>query len=385
MINKLFELLPEYHDLNFNYLLDGILKPFVNDLKNTHQELAWHGEDDVLTHTLMVLNELVNLDEYQKLSKLEKLIVFLAACFHDIGKISCTKVIDGQIRSYNHGKVGARVVREYFYKDLNIGGNKELLNLREAVCLLIKYHSAPVYTANDSDNIRKILSIASNTEINPYFNIKLLTILSLADVLGRIGDEKEEQAQKINYFKEISIELGVYEKNHSFYNNFTKFKYLNKRCNWHNDTLYDTNKSNVILMVGLPGTGKDTFIKEHFGNMHCICLDDIRDYLLVKPKEDEAKVMQIAKDTAKEYLRKNIDFVWNATNVSNLTRNSLISLFHDYHASVKIVYLETSYEELLKRNSSRKKEVPLKVISKMLCSLVIPEGFEAEIVEWVVV
>ena len=147
MLEKLYELLPK-NDLDFEYIINGIVKPYKEDLKNTHQELAWHGEDDVLTHTIMVLKELVNLRDYQTLSKIEQLTVFLAACFHDVGKITCTKVIDGKIRSYNHGKVGSRMVRSYLYKELGLGGKKELLNLREAICLLIKYHSNPVYTAS---------------------------------------------------------------------------------------------------------------------------------------------------------------------------------------------------------------------------------------------
>ena len=69
--------------------------------------------------------------------------------------------------------------------------------------------------------------------------------------------------------------------------------------------------------------------------------------------------------------------------MSNMTRKGLISLFHDYHACVKIIYLETSYDECLKRNQNRIKEVPLKVIEKMLNSLVIPEIFEADEIEWI--
>ena len=76
MINKLYDLLPIKDNHDFNYIVDGILKPFKNDLINTHQELKWHGEDDVLTHTLMVINELIRLNEFEELSKLEKLTIF---------------------------------------------------------------------------------------------------------------------------------------------------------------------------------------------------------------------------------------------------------------------------------------------------------------------
>ena len=138
-------------------------------------------------------------------------------------------------------------------------------------------------------------------------------------------------------------------------------------------------------MIGLPGTGKDTFIKSKLTDYNVITLDDIRDELKLKPQEDESKVISIAKNRAKEFLRNKISFVWNATNMTNLTRNTLVSLFHDYHARVKIIYLETSFDECLKRNENRVKVVPVKVIEKMLSSFVFPESKEAEIVEWVIV
>ena len=52
---------------------------------------------------------------------------------------------------------------------------------------------------------------------------------------------------------------------------------------------------------------------------------------------------------------------------------------------VKIIYFETSYKEVIIRNKNRIKEVPEFVIDKMLNSLIIPECFEAEYVEWVIV
>ena len=38
MLEKLYELLPK-NDLDFEYIINGILKPYKEDLKNTHQEL----------------------------------------------------------------------------------------------------------------------------------------------------------------------------------------------------------------------------------------------------------------------------------------------------------------------------------------------------------
>lgn len=96
-----------------------------------------------------------------------------------------------------------------------------------------------------------------------------------------------------------------------------------------------------------------------------------------KPDESQGIVVQKAKDNAREYLRKGEPFVWNATNITRSIRSQLISLFANYGASVKLVYLEVPYEEILRRNSERSRNVPEKVIERLIEKLEIPEDFEA--------
>ena len=139
------------------------------------------------------------------------------------------------------------------------------------------------------------------------------------------------------------------------------------------------------MLCGLPGTGKDTFIKTHFPNYKVISLDDIRERNKIKPTDNQGEVYNIAKETAKSYLREKVMFVWNATNITKMIRDKQINLFHDYKAFVRVIFLETSYDEMLKRNSSRNRYVSEKVINDMLEKLEIVEDFEADIVEWVCV
>ena len=94
-------------------------------------------------------------------------------------------------------------------------------------------------------------------------------------------------------------------------------------------------------------------------------------------------VANIAREQAKEYLRKHQPFVWNATNVTLQMRESLVSLMETYHSHVRIVYLETPWDTLLERNSQREHVVPTKVIEEMLEKLTLPETCEAKTVEWI--
>ena len=92
--------------------------------------------------------------------------------------------------------------------------------------------------------------------------------------------------------------------------------------------------------------------------------------------------MEIARERAKELLRKKRPFVWNATNLSPMVRAKQIKLFTQYHASTRIVYLETAWEEQLRRNDSRPDAVPQQAICNMMEDLVLPETKEACRVEW---
>ena len=54
-------------------------------------------------------------------------------------------------------------------------------------------------------------------------------------------------------------------------------------------------------------------------------------------------------------------------------------------AAVRIVYLETAWDENLRRNARRPDAVPEDVIDEMLGVLSPPEVFEARHVEWICV
>lgn len=384
IIKKLLKYLPS-DKIDWNLIENELLHPFVSEMKNTPQEAKWHGEGDVWTHTKMVCEELIKLDDFKTLNEIEKLVLFLAALFHDIAKPICTKIVDGEIRSFKHPSIGAMVTREYLWKTIGLSGKKEYQEVREAISLLVKYHSEPTYFDYQKDKEKHVIKLSLNNNLTKYFNNKLLTLLAISDVKGRISQSNDEKIQVIKEFKKQCIMLDCYENAFKFNNHYTKIKYLNNDNVWHGDTLYDQSYKEVVMLCGLPGTGKDTFIKTHFPNYKVISLDDIREKYKIKPTDNQGEVYNIAKDEAKMLLRNKKAFVWNATNITKMIRDKQINLFHDYKAFVRVIFLETSYDEMLKRNSSRNRYVSEKVINDMLEKLEIVEDFEADIVEWICV
>lgn len=362
--------------------IEATLSSFVLHMSRTEQNPAFHAEGDVWTHTKMVCEALVNLDSFRELSEEKQQAVFLAALLHDIGKIPTTRWEDDKWTSPNHTLVGSKMARQFLWQELGLCGAPEKQQLRETVCNLIRYHSFPPHAIDDPEGKRKLLAIAANGQNCPRFTVELLCILSRADALGRECSDKPHMLEQITLCEELARENGCYDAPYPFPSAHTRYAYLAGRDIPAEVELYDDTWGEVILMSGLPGTGKDTWIKENCPDLPMISLDEIRREMKISPTDNQSKVVEIARERARELLRKQQPFVWNATNLSPMVRAKQINLFTQYHASTRIIYLETNWNEQLRRNSNRAEVVPEQAICHMMEELVLPEVKEAQRVEW---
>lgn len=365
--------------------IEAALSSFVIPMSRTEQNPAFHAEGNVWTHTKMVCDTLVKLDSFRKLSEEKQQAVFLAALLHDIGKIPTTRWEDDKWTSPNHTLVGSKMARQFLWQELGFCGTPEKQQLRETVCNLIRYHSFPPHAIDDPDGKRKLLAIAANGQNCPMFTIELLCILCEADALGRVClDEKDRvhMAEQVQLCREFAKESGCYDAPFPFPSAHTRYSYLARKDIAPEVQLYDDTWGEVILLSGLPGTGKDTWIEAHGPDLPMISLDEIRKEMKISPTDNQSKVVEIARERAKEFLRKRQPFVWNATNLSPMVRQKQIKMFTQYHASTRIVYLETDWKEQLRRNSDRVATVPEQAICAMMEDLVLPEAKEAHYVQW---
>ncbi len=371
--------------IDWSILEKTAFKAIFTRMSKTHQNLAYHAEDDVLTHTKMVCEEIIKLPEYINGSETDKIILFWAALLHDIGKTICTVFEDGELKSPHHSSKGAILARELLWTDFGLCGSIEKQQIRESICCLIRYHSFPPYALSYENADYRFLKIASNGELAKYFSLEKLCALERADVLGRIGPDGKEALERIEWCRDFADELGCLKEPYKFANDFSKRAFFKGKTTWKDQDLFNDSFGEVILMGGLPGTGKDTYINENFSNLPMISLDKIRKELGISPTENQGRVISVSHERAKELLRKKQSFVWNATNITELTRGKQISLFENYGASVKTIFLETDWKEQNIRNKSRKAEVPSSAIYKMLSKLTLPERYESERVVWEIV
>ena len=376
---------PAGETINWDMIVQSSLSTYFTSMSKTMQNLEWHGEKDVLTHTKMVCEKLVQLEEWQTLRRHDQEALFIAALFHDIGKIACTRIEDNQFVSPNHTAIGDRMTRTILWKDFGLSGTQKAREFRETICCLIRHHSKPIYFYKDEHPERKAITLAANGELARGYTNEMLYILGKADILGRISKNINEQLDNMEFFKEISEESGCFKKAISFPDPFSRYAYLSGRDILPGQKLYNDAWGTIVLLAGLPGTGKDAYIQKFFTDLPVISLDALREEMDLSHTGSQGKTVHSARERAKENLRNRKPFIWNATSIKPALRKNQVELFMQYKAMVKIVFLETSWEEMLRRNKNRKNIVPESAIEKMLDQLTMPNLSEAHEVEWSIV
>lgn len=349
--------------------------PELLTLEGVPQNPEYHSEGDVLRHTEMVCGELTKLPMWQALPEEEKALLFLAAAFHDIGKPVCTKQENGKWVSPKHTIAGEKIFRRIAYQEAERFGLT--FAQRELVAKLIRYHGLPVWFWTKKQPDTDLCKAAESIPM------RLLYLLSKADTLGRQVPLPNHLSDQVELFGEYTMELGIWEHPYTFANPYTRFRFFQKDDLWQGAQLYDDTTFDVVMMSGLPLSGKDTWIAQNDGKLPLdkkspvISLDDLREKMGIPPTKSSGKVIQAAQELAREYLRQEQPFIWNATNLLQETRQKLVRLFAGYGARVHILYLEVPYQELLRRNRIRARHIPETVLDNMIRKLEVPAPWEA--------
>lgn len=338
------------------------------------QDPIHHAEGNVAIHTQMVLEALEGLPEYQLLDAEAKEILWASALLHDIEKASTTVIEDdGRITSKGHAKKGAQSARVILYREIPTPAN-----IREQIVHLVRFHGLPLWIMEKPDPRKALLeaSLSVNTE--------WLYLLAKADALGRICQDQDELLYRLEIFKEFCLENNCWGQPYPFKNGLGRFTYFHKEDSLPDYIPFETNDVfEVIMLSALPGTGKDYFLGKRLKEMPTLSLDELRRLMKVSPtdKKGNGRVVQLAKETAREFLRKKTSFVLNATNITRQMRQLWIDLFVSYGAQVRIIYLEVPCAQLFRQNSQREHALPNAVLERLVEKWEPPTDNEAHYVE----
>ncbi|MBB1594435.1 AAA family ATPase [Achromobacter sp. UMC46] len=352
--------------------------PALELAKTTPQDPRYHGEGDVWTHTKMVVEALLALPQYQAAARADQEVAFLAALLHDVAKHSTTVIdpVTGAIGQPGHSRKGAIDARIALW-DAGVP-----FAVREAVCRLIAVHQVPFFALEGSRRGKTPEFIVR--ELSWHVDISLLAMLAEADMRGRICPDGPRVLDNIALFCELARDERCFGQPRAFADAHTAVSYF-RGADVHPDyPLFQEPGSQVIVMSGLPASGKNTWVSRHHPELPVISFDDAREELGLRHGKNEGMVAHLAIDRARELLRCKAPFVWNATHLSELMRKKTLDLLYSYHAQVELVYLEQPRAELLRRNTRRDTSLSNKTLTGMLHRWDLPLPTEAHRVTYAV-
>lgn len=343
--------------------------PEFKKLQETEQNPQWHGEGNVGIHTKMVYQAMDKLVPLTNDNKKHRLALVCAALFHDIGKGETT-IWDKDKDAWSspkHAIVGEKMTRRLLWD--------EDFSIREEICELVRNHMKPYYFSESETPVRDIIRMSHSCK-----SIKNLLLLKEADCTGSIMKEYDGWKDKLEYMKNFAIEHKCFEEPYKFFNKHSKYKFFNDSTMEYPTELYDDTEFIVYIMVGLPGSGKDTYINKYYSSIPMLCRDNIRTEIGLKGekpmgnKKEEDEVSRLFNERLLEYGRKKQSFIINNTNLRKLYRTGYQGMLKPYNTKFIYIYVEApDLETTLER---RKGTIPKDVIIKMRDSFEFPTVME---------
>lgn len=346
---------------------------WIRNLAGCPQDPVYHAEGDVWVHTRMVAEALAEMPAWRSLAEEERQVLFAAALLHDIAKLACTRVDpNGRITSRGHSRRGTILARQLLWR-LGVP-----FALREQVAALVRHHQVPYYLVARPDARRLAIEVSQTARGDR------LALLAEADVRGRVCRDQQRLLDNIALFVEFCREEGCLSAPRAFASDHARFLYFRSAQRHPDAPAHEDFRAEVVVLSGLAGAGKDTWLRSNRPDWPVVSLDAVRDELDVDPADEQGRVINRAREKARDYLREGRSFVWNATNLSRQMRGQCLGLFADYHARIRIVYVEAPEERLLRQNRQRPAPVPQAVLERLLDRWEVPDRTEAHAVEWVV-
>ena len=145
----------------------------------------------------------------------------------------------------------------------------------------------------------------------------------------------------------------------------------------------------LYMMVGVPGCGKTTWIKNQLWTRGCVIVstDFFVEQYALSTGSTYSEVFEQYMPTAVKLMASQVsrarddgkDIIWDQTSTTVATRKKKFDMLPDYYA-IAVVFNTPPVQELVRRLNSRPgKTIPLNVVTNMINNFEIPteeEGFK---------
>lgn len=140
-------------------------------------------------------------------------------------------------------------------------------------------------------------------------------------------------------------------------------------------------KPSLIVMVGLPGSGKSTAAIElaDIGNAKIFSSDDYRDKLLGDENDQSNNQLvfdTLYKDMIDCILISGQNVIFDATNITIKDRKRCLDKLSKYAINKVAYFMDTPYEQCIENDKNRSRSVGIDVISKFIAKFQFPQKYE---------
>lgn len=402
--------------VDLKYFRQALALEFIElqQMADCPQDKIWHAEGDVLTHTKMVMDAaLEEIKQNPNLSYKNKVAIYLAALLHDVGKPTTTYTTEyDRVVSPGHSAAAIALARKILYLlgvPFDIHEHVLRLILRHMLAYRMTSRLSPNFTINEINiEYKQFLRLAAE------LNIPALYHLTRADWLGRQGSNIPQTLEKIEHFRARSehynlwnykgledlsdrvfsledlTKLGVNDPqeqkrvqylllNLSLQGRIQSRDQALSYINDHPNILRPTS-AHLYLTLGIPGSGKSTWIDKNLPNIKVISSDKKREELFndVNWQGDNSKVFQECHLDIEKALFNGEKVIFDATNTKFSYRNTPLQIAFQLFAHTTIIYFDLPLEISLARNKKRDRQVPDLVIARYFNELEVPRPTEAQ-------
>ncbi|PTX52639.1 putative kinase [Gemmobacter caeni] len=341
-----------------------------------------HAEGSPWEHTARVVEALEADPTFRAMRPERQEVLRVAAWSHDIGKPATTVIEEEggrvRVRQPGHAALGARMIWQHLIDE------GAPVRFARDVHALVAWHMRPSHLIDQGFDQTLNKAIRFSIEAGEGGWAELLALCE-ADQNGRIS---LSDGDKLFPLQLLRIALQEVRETHQvdllegpwpFKSDTSRLRFLRGDVNaspWF--TPPDPTGPCVTILSGLPGSGKDSWLRANRPELPVVSLDRIREGLGVGPTENQGAVLQSGFEAARVHLRSGQDFAWNATCLTRLTRQKIVGLARDYDASVQIVSLDVPTRIAMERNRGRgENAVPDQVITHLALKREPPTAEEA--------
>ena len=313
-----------------------------------------------------VCEALEQLERWRQLSPAGRDVVFAAAALTELTRPS---VMDteplGRVTSGGYDRARATVAR------LKLWRRGIPFAQREEICALIAQCRVPKENPDAVMPVRRAIAASLET------SCERLAVLAEAQAHILPLRHRDQALVHIDAFRARADSLGCRRQPFPFASDHSRYMYFRRPQRDPYHEAYDSTQGQVTLLVGLPGVGKDSWLRKHAPHDTVVTGSDLGEGLRSKGLLGREEAGSFARDTARQLLRRGGDFVWNAHHVSWSSRRGALGLIAGFNVRLRIVYLELEEAELRRRNKERAQPVAWGLIRRMLRRWDVPRLSEA--------